>query len=172
MKVYRITHNISAVLKYDESEYSRFFSNIETATNVFNALLEKIDYSNDEWISLWSVDVECQNGEFRYSDKEQISYFSDDTKIGVDFCPADYNKEVIDAICESLNKWTSGNYNPFDFYCSINGKSEEGNKIAIAMDEGTNEDVKNVIKSILYSRYRPTSEILHFLLKQIEISWI
>lgn len=172
MRVFKITHNILAVLKTDENESSRFFSNVETAAYVFNTLLEKIDYSKDEWISLWSVDAKCQNGEFLHSDEEQLMYFSDDTKIGVDFCPADFNKEVIDAISESLNKWTSGNYNPFEFYCAINGRSDDGNKIARAMDEGTNDDVKNVIKDCLYARYRPTSEILHILLKQIEICWI
>ena len=172
MKVFKVTHSISAMLDITETEKCRYFSNIESANDVFNSLLELIDYSNDEWISLWSVDVKCENGEFKSSDEKQIRYFSDDTKVGVDFCYVDHEKELVDSICDALTKWSSGNYNPFDFYCTINGKSDEGNEIARAMDAGTNEDVVNAIACFLRSHYRPSSEILHFLLKQIDISWV
>lgn len=172
MNIYVIRHNISSSLPFLQNEVERHFSNIENANAVFNSLLELIDYSNDEWISLGSVEVRCENGEFKYSDEKQIRYFSDDTKVGVDFCYVDHEKELVDSICDALTKWSSGNYNPFDFYCAINGKSDEGNEIARAMDAGTNEDVVNAIACFLRSHYRPSSEILHFLLKQIEISWV
>lgn len=84
-KVYRISHNISACLKMFQNESQRYFSDIESANDVFEILLAKIDYNNDEWISLSEMEVECEYGEFKMKEMNMLRYFSDDTKIGVKF---------------------------------------------------------------------------------------
>lgn len=93
-------------------------------------------------------------------------------KVNVISMYIDHEKDLVDIICDALTKWSSGNYNPFEFYCMINGKCEAGNKIARLMDVGTNKDVIDAISCFLRSQYKPSSKVLHFLLKQIEISWV
>lgn len=91
-KVYRISHNITACLKMFQNESERYFADIERANEVFEILLVKIDYNNDEWISLSEIEVECEYGEFKMKEKELLRYFSDDTRIGVIFDIEEYLK--------------------------------------------------------------------------------
>lgn len=81
-------------------------------------------------------------------------------------------KEIVDAICKAVNAWTSGNYNPFEFYCVVNGTNEYGNEIGRAMDAGTNEGVIHAIERCLMEYYPETDRNLRFLLNMIRISWI
>ncbi len=84
-KVYRITHNISKWLKTGENESNRYFSDLKYANGVFELMLDGIDYSNDEWISLDEIEVYSPFGEYQAKCEKMLRYFSDDTKIGVKF---------------------------------------------------------------------------------------
>ncbi len=84
-KVYRITHNISKWLKMGENESNRYFSDLRYANEIFELLLDGIDYSNDEWISLDELEVDSPFGEYQTKGEVMLRYFSDDTKIGVEF---------------------------------------------------------------------------------------
>ncbi len=84
-KVYRITHNISKWLKTGENESNRYFSDLRYANGIFEFLLDGIDYSNDEWISLDELEVDSPFGEYQVKKEIMLRYFSDDTKIGVIF---------------------------------------------------------------------------------------
>lgn len=75
-----------------QNESERYFADIERANEVFEILLVKIDYNNDEWISLSEIEVECEYGEFKMKEKELLRYFSDDTRIGVIFDIEEYLK--------------------------------------------------------------------------------
>lgn len=84
-KVFRITHNIDSLLKLGENESKRYFSDLRYANGIFEMLASKIDYSNDEWIALDEVWVNCPFGEYQTMTEVMLRYFSDDTKIGVKF---------------------------------------------------------------------------------------
>ena len=95
MKVYRIIHNIHAYLKLGENETQRYFSDLRYANEYFELLAEKIDYSNDEWISLDDVEVICPIGEYMSGKEIILRYLSDDTKIGVKFDVDEYIKNNV-----------------------------------------------------------------------------
>lgn len=84
-KMYRITHNVSKCLKSDETESNRYFSDLRYANGVFELIASLIDYSNDEWISLDELEVYSPFGEYQTKKETMLRYFSDDTKIGVEF---------------------------------------------------------------------------------------
>ena len=80
--------------------------------------------------------------------------------------------EIVDAVCKAINHWTSGDYNPMEVYCDMHGRHEHGNRIARAMDAGTNDDVISAISACLREHFHPEDPFLGFLLKSIRISWI
>lgn len=80
--------------------------------------------------------------------------------------------EIVDAICNAMNKWGMGEYDPTEFYYSINGQHPAGNKIARAMDAGTNEDVINAISLCLRSHFHPEDSFLQTLLSWVNREWI
>lgn len=84
-KVYRITHNISKCLRIDESESNIYFADLKYANGIFEILAAEIDYSNDEWLSLDEIEVHCPFGEYQSKKETILRYFSDDTKVGVEF---------------------------------------------------------------------------------------
>lgn len=84
-KVYRISHNISKWLKPEEAESNRYFSDLKYANGVLELLLEGICYSDEEWISLDEIEVHSPFGEYQTKKEKMLRYFSDDTKIGVEF---------------------------------------------------------------------------------------
>ena len=84
-KVYRITHNISKCLKFGELESSRYFLDLKYANDIFELLSSKTDYANEEWISLDELWVYSTSGEYQTKTEIMLRYFSEDTKIGVEF---------------------------------------------------------------------------------------
>lgn len=92
--VFRITHNIDALLKLGESESKRYFSDIKYANDIFEMLASEIDYSNDEWIALDEILVSSISGEYQTKTEVLLRYFSDDTKIGVKFDVNEYANQI------------------------------------------------------------------------------
>ncbi len=84
-KVYKIAHNISKCLGLYETESNRYFADLRYANGIFEQLASNIDYSKDEWISLDEVEIDCKFGEYQSKKETILRYFSDDTKIGVEF---------------------------------------------------------------------------------------
>ncbi len=85
MKVYRIIHTIEKFLPIGKEEVRRYFSDLSKANQVFEALTPCINYSNDEWLSLDEVEIINTDGEYLEHETAVLRYFSDDTKIGVNF---------------------------------------------------------------------------------------
>lgn len=90
MKIFRIKHNIEAFLPFFQEEAERRFTDLMKANQVFESIAEKIDYSKDEWIALYVIEIRNQEGELLEKEIAQLRFFSDDTKIGVNFNPKDY----------------------------------------------------------------------------------
>lgn len=90
MEIFRIKHNIEKFLPFFQEEAERRFIDLEKANQVFESLAEKIDYSKDEWIALDIIEIQNQDGELVEKEVAQLRFFSDDTKIGVNFNPKDY----------------------------------------------------------------------------------
>lgn len=90
MKIFRIKHNIEAFLPFFQEEAERRFTDLMKANQVFESIAEKIDYSKDEWIALYVIEIRNQEGELLEKEIDQLRFFSDDTKIGVNFNPKDY----------------------------------------------------------------------------------
>ena len=90
MEIFRIKHNIEKFLPLMKEEVERRFSDLNKANLIFESLSEKADYSKDEWISLDVIEVRDNDGEFVEVEVAQLRFFSDDTKIGVNFNPKDY----------------------------------------------------------------------------------
>lgn len=90
MTIYRVMHNIEKFLSFFQDEVTRKFSDIKKANHVFESLAEKADYSQDEWISLDVIEIRNQEGEYVEEEVAQLRFFSDDTKVGVNFNPEDY----------------------------------------------------------------------------------
>lgn len=84
-KVYRITHTISKCLGLCQTEANRYFADLRYANGIFEQLASNIDCSKDEWISLDEVEIYCKFGEYQSKKETILRYFSDDTKIGVEF---------------------------------------------------------------------------------------
>lgn len=90
MKIFRIKHNVEKFLPFFQDEVERRFSDLEKANQVFESLSDKVDYSKDEWISLDVIEMLDVDGEWIDHQVAQLRYFSDDTKVGVNFNPKDY----------------------------------------------------------------------------------
>ena len=73
-----------------KEEVERRFSDLYKANLIFESLAEKADYSKDEWISLDVIEISDHDGELVEVEVAQLRFFSDDTKIGVNFNPKDY----------------------------------------------------------------------------------
>lgn len=71
-------------------EVTRRFSDLHKANLVFESLAEKADYSKDEWIALDVIEIRDHDGELVEVEVAQLRFFSDDTKIGVNFNPTIY----------------------------------------------------------------------------------
>lgn len=93
-KVFRITHNIDALLKLGEIESKRYFSDLMYANGIFEMLASKIDLSNDEWIALDEIWIYSASGEYQTKTEVLLRYFSDDTKIGVKFNVNEYTNQI------------------------------------------------------------------------------
>lgn len=91
-KVYRITHNLSKCLRFDDTESRRYFSDLRYANGIFEQLVNEIDYSNDEWIALDELEIYSPFGEYQTKREIMLRYYSDDTKIGVKFNVDEYQK--------------------------------------------------------------------------------
>ncbi len=85
MKVYRIIHTIEEFLPLEKEEARRYFSDLKKANRIFELLELGINYSNNEWLSLDEVEIININGEYFEHETAVLRYFSDDTKIGVNF---------------------------------------------------------------------------------------
>ena len=90
MEIFRIKHNITEFLPLMKEEVERRFSDLERANLIFESLADKVDYSKDEWISLDVIEIMTIKGELIENEVAQLRFFSDDTKIGVNFNPKDY----------------------------------------------------------------------------------
>lgn len=60
MKIFRIKHNIEAFLPFFQEEAERRFTDLMKANQVFESIAEKIDYSKDEWIALYVIEIRNQ----------------------------------------------------------------------------------------------------------------
>lgn len=90
MEIFRIKHNIEAFLPFFQEEAERRFSDLRKANQIFESLAEKADYSKDEWIALDVVEIWNRDGELIEYQIAQLRFFSDDTKVGVNFNPKNY----------------------------------------------------------------------------------
>ena len=90
MEIFRIKHNIKKFLPFFHEEMERRFSDLPKANKIFESIAGKADYSRDEWISLDVVEITNQDGEIIEKEVKLLRFFSDDTKIGVNFNPKDY----------------------------------------------------------------------------------
>ena len=90
MEIFRIKHNIAEFLPLMKEEVERRFSDLHKANLIFESLAEKAHYSNDEWIALDVIDIRDHDGELVEVEVAQLRFFSDDTKVGVNFNPKDY----------------------------------------------------------------------------------
>lgn len=90
MEIFRIKHNIEAFLPFFHEEVERRFSDLKKANLIFESLAEKADYSKDEWIALDVIEIKNHEGELIEEEVAQLRFFSDDTKVGVNFNPKDY----------------------------------------------------------------------------------
>ena len=90
MEIFRIKHNIEEFLPFMKEETERRFSDLQKANHVFETLAEKADYSNDEWIALDVIEIRDHEGELVEEEIAQLRFFSDNTKIGVNFNPKEY----------------------------------------------------------------------------------
>ncbi|MDE6020293.1 MAG: hypothetical protein K2H01_04735 [Ruminococcus sp.] len=90
MEIFRIKHNIEEFLPTFQDETERRFSDLQKANLIFESLAEKAHYSNDEWISLDVIEIKDHDGELVEVEVAQLRFFSDDTKVGVNFNPKDY----------------------------------------------------------------------------------
>lgn len=90
MEIFRIKHNIQEFLPFMKKEAERRFSDLMKANQVFESLAEKADYSRDEWIALDVIGIRNQDGELVEEELAHLRFFSDDTKVGVNFNPKDY----------------------------------------------------------------------------------
>ena len=90
MEIFRIKHNIAEFLPLMKEEAERRFTDLERANLIFESLADKVDYSKDEWISLDVIEIMTIKGELIENEVAQLRFFSDDTQIGVNFNPKDY----------------------------------------------------------------------------------
>lgn len=90
MEIFRIKHNIPEFLPLIKEEAERRFTDLERANLIFESLADKVDYSKDEWISLDVIEIMTIKGELIENEIALLRFFSDDTKIGVNFNPKDY----------------------------------------------------------------------------------
>lgn len=88
MKAYRIQHNLDRYLGNGQQEVRRYFESIEYANEIFEYYSPHIEYNNDEWLSLEEVFIEVDSfGELFVREGKLLRFFSDGTKIGVNFKP-------------------------------------------------------------------------------------
>lgn len=90
MNLFVVKHNIEKFLPLFKEEGIRRFTSLSVANQVFEYLSEKIDYSQDEWITLNHIEEVEDGGELHEFEIRQLRLLSDDTKIGVNFKVEDY----------------------------------------------------------------------------------
>lgn len=85
--IYKVTHNIAELNHGDSYTESRYFISEEGAKTVYNLLRRKADFGRDEFAALDAVNVGLNDfGQIGIEYITPLSYWSDDTKTGPEYC--------------------------------------------------------------------------------------
>ena len=84
--IYKVSHNVEKLLPVGKYTHSRYFASIDGAKQMFNFIRAKVDFSNDEFVALDSVELEMRElDEISHKCVIPLAYWSDDTKCGSEY---------------------------------------------------------------------------------------